>query len=202
MDFDAKKPGIKTAIAELHDPAAPVPGSEVEQLALLPLDKAIEANNVQAPGPRGPGRPPGAKNKNTEAWREYFLGKYRSPLEVLFQTFSMPLDDLRTIIGGSKADAFKIQLQAAKEAAPYVHQKMPMAIEAGEGGLIQLSINTGAAQAQGVQNAGPTAIKILNSKDEEYQPLIDGEILNSNETTSNDFLDVPENADEKNEKTD
>lgn len=182
IEADIGKDGLKTAIAELHDPAAPVPGSEVEEqtsfLSPLPLDSGLAAQGVK----RGRGRPPGAKNKNTEAWREFILGQNRSPLLALAQTFNCTVEQLGRALGLKNAPTFdqalelyKLQITAAKELAPYLHQKMPQALEAGDGGLIQLVINTGAAQAAGVHNAAPEAFKILNTPDEENQLVSDAD---------------------------
>jgi hypothetical protein len=191
---DSGKDGLKSAIAELHDPSAPVPGSEnAEQLQLLclPLETAgeIAAENER----RGPGRPAGAKNKNTEEWRKYLLTKYRSPLEALAQTYCMSVADLAKRLGLQRAptfdealELFKVQITAAKELAPYVHQKMPLAIDGGENGLIQLVINQGQAAMQTGQDVIPQAIKILNSQDEENQMLTDADFTESNKTQSNE----------------
>ncbi len=173
-------------MAELHDPNSPVPGSEeAEQMVLLPelpLDSGFAAQADAGPR-RGPGRPPGAKNKNTEAWREYLLSKYRNPLEVLAQTYSCSVAQLAAALGkigpvtfDQAVELFKLQIQAAKELAPYVNQKMPLAIDTGDGaGLIQLVINQGLAQQQGVQDAGAEAFKVLNTPDEEIQLVTDAD---------------------------
>ncbi len=180
IEADKVKEGLKTAVAQMFDPSAPVPGSEsAEQLGFLPelpLDSGFSAMGSAAPR-RGPGRPPGAKNKNTEAWREYLLSKYRNPLEVLAQTYSSSPAQLAAALGKTTpltfeqaCELFKLQIMAAKELAPYVNQKMPLAIDNGDGaGLIQLVINQGAATAAGVQRAGFEAFKVLNTPDEENQ---------------------------------
>ena len=179
IEADKAKEGLKTAVAELHDPNLPVPGGEsVEQTSFLPelpLDSGFERQG--AAGPRGRGRPPGAKNKNTEEWRKFLLSTGRSPLEVLQQTFSCSIEQLARALGrdapvtfDQALELYKLQIQAAKELAPYVHQKMPMAIDNGNGGgLIQLVINQGIANAQGIENAAPHAFKILNTPSEENQ---------------------------------
>lgn len=192
VDVTGEKSGLKTAVAALHDPAAPVPGAEaVEQLEMLPLTKKAEEKQIVMDRRRG--RPPGAKNKNTQEWRDYLLSRYSSPLEALAQTYSLPVEELRTMVGGTLLDAYKLQLQAAKELAPYLHQKMPLAIDTGDQGLIQLTINMGAQAAAEVPNAHDVAFTILNTEDEQNQLLESGEIENSNDLTSNENQETPEN---------
>lgn len=179
IEADKSKIGLKSVVAELHDPNSPVPGKEVAHqtslLPELPLDSGFDRQG--SAGPRGRGRPPGAKNKNTEEWRKFLLATGRSPLEVLQQTFSCSIEQLARALGRDAPvtfeqalELYKLQIQAAKELAPYVHQKMPLAIDNGNGGgLIQLVINQGLADAQGIQNAAPQAFKIINTPDEENQ---------------------------------
>ncbi len=193
---------MKTAVQELHDPAAPVPGAidgEQLQLPALPLDRAENREAVV----RGRGRPPGAKNKNTEAWREYLLARYSSPLEALAQISSMSVKELgermADMCGWSKPytltwdhamELLKLQLNAAKELAPYVHQKMPLALEGGEGGLIQLVINANATvAAAGPQGAG-AVIEVLNEQPQGNQVFSENEIENSHPPASHNSGEV------------
>lgn len=195
IEVDKAKEGLKSAVAELHDPAAAVPGSEdAEQLDFLP-ELPLDAGLAAQPGAvarRGPGRPPGAKNKNTEAWREYLLSKYRNPLEVLAQTYSCSIEQLARALGKTTAltfdqavELYKLQITAAKELAPYLNQKMPMAVEAGENGLIQLVINQAGAAAAGVENASGEAITILNTPDEENQLVSDADFEDTAQSRHN-----------------
>lgn len=79
--------GLLTALA-LVGAAGRVETSEQEQLDMLEADAAMPsmlpagAESATRSGPRG-GRPAGARNKSTEAWRELFLSKYRHPMMVL-----------------------------------------------------------------------------------------------------------------------
>src|SRR5690606_32618396 len=107
----------KTAIAELHDPSSS-PTEEAEQLPLpaLPLEKPDVATPLGAPV-RGPGRPAGSRNKNTEEWRKFILSRYRSPLEALAQTYCLPIEDLAQRFGvtgkptfDQAVELFKLQI--------------------------------------------------------------------------------------------
>jgi len=196
IEVDRAKEGLKTAIAQVHNPADLPPDSEnAEQLVFFPeMPLPVDSSGRLGGGARGRGRPAGAKNKNTEAWREFLLQTGRSPLEVLQQTFSMSLQKLGVALGkkgdltfDQAVELYKLQLMAAKELAPYIHSKMPTEIiDNGDRGLIQLVINQGQAVAQVGADAIPQAIKFLNSQDEENQLVSDADFSQSNDWSSNE----------------
>lgn len=170
VDDQGQKTGIKTATAELYDgEASPVP--EPVQEELLPLRKVERGPEAEKRGirSRGPGRPPGAKNKSTEAWAGYILSRYASPLQALAETYSRPVQDLAAELGCDKLDAFRIQQQAAQALAPYIHKKQPVAVE-GDSGLIQLNILSG-GNAMQAQDAWAGSVDILNNKNQQNQSL-------------------------------
>lgn len=172
--------GMKTAVAQAHDPAAKLPEDvDGEQLTLLPLHNIEDGQTARERGvsaPRGRGRPPGAQNKSTEAWTEYLLARYRSPLEGMAVTFCRPVQDLARELGCSKLEAFKLQVQCMSALAPYIHKKQPIAIDAGEGGLMQLVINTGShAHNRGDQSSDYT-LKMLSVESEQNQALNDEDL--------------------------
>lgn len=96
------------------------------QVELLPLDPLDRVAAIRAP--RGPGRPAGAVNKRTEGWAKFLLSRYQSPLIGLAETYSRPVADLAMELGCTKLEAFKLQMQAKAELAPYLHGKMPVEI--------------------------------------------------------------------------
>lgn len=124
--------GVAAAMKE--QPAEPVaapmqlPLMEAEDLAALRAEGHGRIRALQAPR-RGAGRPAGSPNRSTEQWRQFLLTKYRSPLEVLCATYSRPVTDLQAELACTRLEAFKIQLDAASEAAPYLHGKMPVQVE-------------------------------------------------------------------------
>lgn len=197
----AGEKGMKTAIEQAHDPAAPVPGAvDGEQLALLPLplcqgEQKPAGANSGSPH-RGAGRPPGAKNKSTEIWTEFLLSRYSSPLMGLAEIYSRSIADLARELGfitetrvlkpEQALELLKLQVSCMEKLAPYVHKKQPMAIDTGEGGLIQLVINTGAPQNQ-VAPAAINSLEILEIKNEENQSLSNSENQEFNELQSNEF---------------
>jgi len=192
--FDIKS-GLKTVLADEFRPENAVPGSDndAQQMSFLPAMPLRQINDGSMP--RGRGRPQGSKNKNTEEWRNYLLSKYRSPLEVLAETYSRSLIDLAAELGYFKKDEqgrivktpepdelaglLKIQLQCAKELAPFVHQKQPQAIDAGDNGLMQLIINTTALTAKHVDDAGVLDLDFIAVENEENQRVSETENVNS-----------------------
>jgi hypothetical protein len=106
-------------------------------------------------GPQG-GRPKGARNRSTEEWRRYLLSRYQSPLVGLAEIWSRTPAELAKELGLYKfhegklvtmavkdpetgeerqeavlatGEAAAMQLQARVAALPYLHQKLPQAVE-------------------------------------------------------------------------
>jgi hypothetical protein len=96
--------------------------AEREQLPLLPVVAADEAER-----PR-PGRPAGSVARVTAEWRQMMLSRYRSPLIVMAEAYSRPVEELAKALGCTRKEAFELQLRAAAELAPFVHSKMPIAV--------------------------------------------------------------------------
>lgn len=103
--------------------------------------KTVRAEN--AAQLRGPGRPPGARNKRTLEWAEYLLTRYASPLEVLAQMAVARVDELAASLGCTKLEAFQEKRQAAIALVPYVHQKQPLAVNLNNKTFVYLTINEG-----------------------------------------------------------
>lgn len=105
-------------------------------------------------GPRG-GRPLGARNKSTDMWAQFILSSHRSPLSVLADLYSRPLDELvdylqdladrnptvkvdaegmvtRQSLRINPLDVLKLQRDAAVALAPYLHQAQPKAVQVTE----------------------------------------------------------------------
>ncbi len=116
------------------------------QMSLLPIAGDFDPDETDEDRiKRGAGRPKGALNKTTQWWRDYLLGKHGSPLERLAEIYARPVGLLAKEIGCSAFDALKLQIIAAKELAPYVHQKLPVQVDLGDKGLVNLTIVLDAA---------------------------------------------------------
>jgi hypothetical protein len=202
-DLGGEKIGINTAVAEAiaQNGGVQVPNFvDAEQLSLIPLRKVEDGAEAVSRGSlaRGVGRPPGSKNRRTQEMADYILSRYTSPLIALAETYARPVQDLAKELGCDKLEAFKLQLVAAKELAPYLHQKLPIAIDTGEKGLIHLTINAGtAAAAQQVIDDNRLQVKFLDVIDqndiEQNQGLSELSAPNSNGSNSNGSTETPEN---------
>ena len=190
------KTGLKTAVAEMLDRDVLPEGEEAAEqssfLPDLPLDEGVRRAGVKT----GRGRPPGAKNKNQQVWREYWLSKYRHPVEGLMAAGSCSIQQFAAALGydfygltfDQRIELFKLQMMAMKEASPYVGQKLPQELIAPEGGLFQLVINNTAAQAAGIENAGNVAFQVLNEQVEENQLVSDADFSEMSQSRHSEEL--------------
>jgi hypothetical protein len=146
------------------------------QDALLPLEQldllGQPAANVESEGQRvrGVGRPPGALNKRTSDWVDHILSNYPSPLVFLAKTMARPVELLAVELGTTKDEAFKLQIDAAKNLAPYVHQKQPLGVNVDTRGVIHLTLEApGESGAAGPLDAGsgPLLNIVANQGDSE-----------------------------------
>jgi len=171
MSSDEKQ-GFAAALANM-DVGAP-PRDDGDQAALFEGFENAEAASPLASANerrgRGPGRPKGAKNRRTEEWAAYILGQYRSPLIVLAELYSMPVDELAAELQCEKLDAVKIQKDAAAALAPYVHQRQPQAVEVNQREVGVLILGEFSGDASGV-----TGLALAPDESEENQGVIDAQ---------------------------
>ena len=138
-----QKPGLQAAVNQTVDASEPPEGAATDQLPLWPAARLDERAKGEDRKPRGRGRPPGALNKSTSDWVDYIRARYRSPLEMLAEVFSRPVAELADELCCKREDAFKLQVIAAKELAPYLHSKMPQAVLLERRSTVYLSIDMG-----------------------------------------------------------
>jgi len=186
---DGEKQGLATALADAMD-GSTLPPAGAEQLGLLdddgdlaraasPFDQALE-RMAEGFGQarRGRGRPPGAKNRRTEDWQRLVLSTHRSPLLVLADFYSMPVEELATRLSCSRLDAAKLQLTAARELAPYLHQKLPLAVDVQRKDVVQLVIETGEAMASQAQLGDALSVfaaRVIDVSEIEEKQALGGE---------------------------
>lgn len=132
--------------------------AEAEQPSLLPLGVVAELGEDPQGEPvaeRRGGRPAGARNRKTKEWVEYLQRRYPSPLVALAETYSRPVAELARELGCTRLEAFDRQIEAAKHLAPYMHQKLPTAIEVGtpEGIPLWLAVSPAMAAEVGARDA-------------------------------------------------
>lgn len=143
MADEGGKPGLDAALAAVEIGAAPP--AVGEQLSLLPGQavKAAAFDGLARPEPErsGPGRPKGSKNRSTQEWRDYLLAQGSSPLLQLLKVANANPIELAAILGCKPIEALDRIIAASDKLAPYLHQKMPVAVEGMDGrGLVQIVI--------------------------------------------------------------
>ena len=103
-------------------------GREEARQAGLPLAPVTQVEE-DVPAPVAVGRPAGSVQRSTAEWQRFMLTRYRSPLVVLAETYSRPLQDLAEELGCTRLEAFELQRKSAVDLAPYLHSKMPIAVQ-------------------------------------------------------------------------
>lgn len=184
--------GLKTALAS----ALGAHGDVGDDAADLFGEPAAAGGEVVAAGPRG-GRPKGARNKSTEAWRSYLIQRYGNPLEELLRLGMSSTAEiaeelhLRAIERDKEgvvicrdldlSEAARVKRSALEACLPYLSQKLPVAIEAvgkERGVLILGDLTMAAMDEQGL--ALPLA------PTEQNQQVIDAEVVTSDVQASDE----------------
>jgi hypothetical protein len=164
------KLGLQSAVEEAVQGHGPEPEPEQLALPVLPLAPSEAVDDDGQVVRRGPGRPPGARNRSTLAMLEYLQGQYRSPLVALAETYSRTVDDLVGELGCKKLEAINLQVEAMKASLPYWHAKQPVAVQIDGKGLVTLIIENAVA-AGGEAGDGALLIEgqLLDPDNEENQ---------------------------------
>lgn len=157
--------------------------AQLVQAALFDDLAEAETGALDAPSPlsaaiqpkrKGPGRPPGARNKRTEAVAAWLLSQHRHPVAVMLEAASMRTDDFLTAAGFSRDDkdalggpafsnplrmeALKLQYRLAEAAAPYVAQKLPQAVQLNADAGLTVKFEGVSFPARGVGPGEPAAV--------------------------------------------
>lgn len=183
---DRVESGIASAVELIEeDMEKNKPYQAPEQAELLPLAPAGEGVEAQRRVEKSGkvGRPRGAVNRKTQEWADYLLSRYPSPLQGLAEIYSRPVKDLARELGfevdGKRTakpeqllELLKVQISAADKLAPYLHSKMPVAIDTGDQSLFQLTINAG---GNNQQNQSLSGVDIFNTNayesNDDYQDV-------------------------------
>lgn len=167
--------GLKTAV-EAALPSHAAPAASGDQPDMFAGERpTLSAFEKRVQGTRG--RPVGSVNKRTEYWANFILSRYQSPLVLLAEIYSTPTAELAKEMACDPDQAVKLRKSAAEALAPYVHQRMPTAVQldgANAGMLIVGRVEPGSAAAAAVQSMGLTltvAGAVVPPKDEEYQEI-------------------------------
>jgi hypothetical protein len=170
---EGAKIGLAAAVQALRPGPAPAAAGEQMMLAGLPLGE-VGRGPGPTPGTAEPsvgkgGRPAGARNRRTQEWVDFIGARYRSPLVVLAEIYSRPVEDLAKALGCKKLEAFQLQLEAAKQLAPYLHQKLPLAVEFEGKNLIALTLQ-----------AAPELLRLagVEVEDEGLERVVEAKLIN------------------------
>jgi hypothetical protein len=150
-----KRPGLATAVDRLVDEQPDAPA--VEQLSLLP---GAGPKDVQH------GRPAGAVKRSTAEMVAFILATKQHPLLFLADVYSQPLAELAREAQCTLKEAKLMQVDAAKNLAPYISSKMPIAVEVDARGEVSLVISTVPLGATGAVRDNAV---IIDVEDEENQ---------------------------------
>ena len=105
-----------------------------DQAALFPLpcaDKSGRIAAARANGLKG-GRPPGAQNLSTRAWREYLLARGVMPQQKMMEMLLMGVEGLAKWLDCPRGVAFDRYRQLLADAAPYFMPRMAPVDDAGK----------------------------------------------------------------------
>jgi hypothetical protein len=135
------KEGLNAAMEATKDlvRAGDGPGFEGEQLPLLEPE-AIAPEEAERRRAGIVGRPPGSRNKRTQQWVDFILANFESPLITLAKIYTSDTAALARKLACTLEDALRIKISAAKELAPYLHQKQPIAVQVSSAGTVTLVI--------------------------------------------------------------
>jgi hypothetical protein len=171
-----KRKPVKVRATRIAQALAGVSATELrratKQLDLLPLPAVASPTPLdQAPdGPRQPGRPRGSRNKRTEETIAFILARYRNPLVVLAETYSRSTAELARLLSCKKREAFELQLEAAKQLAPYVASKMPQALEVDDRRAVALTLIVApdmAPRGSPTIDQMPQSARVIESKEKQ-----------------------------------
>lgn len=178
---------VKGRRSEIEAAAAALGGEdEADQLglALLAPEAAVgDALNEPAAAVavrRGRGRPPGARNRRTTEMVEFCERVLGEPL--LVKAVRVVGVDTRALAKGlscSKLEAYRLQMQVLVAALPYMHQRLPLAVDVSARVAVPLSIFTGGEPGETLDQAverAATVLDLLPAPDagsEQYQGVAD-----------------------------
>ena len=178
-----RKAEIEVAAATLGD------GEEADQLGLaLASPNVAVADVLNEPAAavavrRGRGRPPGARNRRTSEMVAYVERVLGEPL--LVKAVRIVGADVRLLakgLGCTKIEAAKLQVQVLLGALPYLHQRLPLAVDVQARQAVALAVHVGLGEgaAGSLDEAVDRAATVLDllpdapEGSEQYQGLGDG----------------------------
>jgi hypothetical protein len=126
------------------------------------------AGQAIAPPKRGPGRPKGTPNRSTAQMAKLLAMRgYRDPLEFLPSIYTMDVRILAGELGCDLIAALQMQIRAASECLPYLHQRTPTQVEhSGDAGRTLIVINDRPSGAAASIGGASDAVEIIKQEQE------------------------------------
>ena len=130
------------------------------------LQLALRARN-------GPGRPAGAQNLGTKEFREYLLGRGVSPLQRIMEWSMHTPTSLAAELQCSRLEAFDRLKDLWSELAPFLHQRMPLAVEVDQrsAGMLILGRISADQAAEIGRRWGVSDLQLLATEVQQNQPV-------------------------------
>jgi hypothetical protein len=112
---------------------------------------------------RGPGRPPGSRNKRTARTAAFLLARHRDPREVLLEIAAAHPADLAGMLGCSLFEAVQEKRLAAIGVLPYLTSRMPLEVDVTKRSVVYLTISDGMAQPASPAEGIGFAVKVVEN---------------------------------------
>lgn len=179
---DGKKAAMREAIARAEGEVAAMHAraggdqGELPDLFPVPTTGSAEyARMLQLAVRRrqGTGRPKGAQNAGTKEFRDYLLRHGVSPLEAMMRWALHTPITLAAELGCSPLEAFDRLKALWAELAPYLHQRMPLAVQVDQrtaGVLVLGQLTPDHARALGDQ-LGVAGLRLVGGQIEQNQEV-------------------------------
>lgn len=170
------KGAIAQALAGQIEAEHEAADAEDAQLALFAAP-ATEAGRKKA-GPlaaRGPGRPPGARNRRTEHTLAFLRARHRDPRVVLLEIAGANVHDLAGLLGCSAHEALQEKRLAAIGVLPYYAARLtPEVLQQFNG--VFLTINEGRIAGAGGGGVGASALVLEKMQYQEVNDDAGGDV--------------------------
>lgn len=147
----AEQTGLARVLAEAGAGDEQTLETDAEQLDLLGLS--------MRDGKRPVGRPPGRRNVRTQRIAEFILSTVGDPAVELARMGMLGVDNLAAALGCSRAEAIVEKRLCLIAVLPYVHSRMPIAVDVRDHKVVSLTIVEGPTSGSDAANdAGITVL--------------------------------------------
>lgn len=157
--------GLPTAIDEALDRWHAEADAEEAQFGLFAPPQTKAGMAKAAVYRRGPGRPPGARNRRTERTAAFLLARHRDPREILLEIAEANIDDLAALMQCTPHEAMQEKRLAAIGVLPYITSKMPIEIDLTKRSVVYLNIVDGYAAPASAVDGVAMQVTVLDGVD-------------------------------------